>query len=98
MKLLGHSAAAGLSLLGALPPTPTDTAFDFPGIFNPIVPGYFANPTVEKFGDIYTCEPAPPASVGRACLAHEGDPNPDRWRSARTRISQRPGRYSFASP
>lgn len=30
-----------------------DTAFDAPGNFNPIVPGYFADPTLRKFGDLY---------------------------------------------
>jgi hypothetical protein len=32
--------------------TPKD-AFDAPGNFNPIVPGYFADPTIRKFGDLY---------------------------------------------
>ncbi|XZE21750.1 family 43 glycosylhydrolase [Pirellulaceae bacterium SH449] len=27
--------------------------FDAPGAFNPIVPGYFADPTIKKFGDHY---------------------------------------------
>jgi hypothetical protein len=27
--------------------------FDAPGAFNPIVPGYFADPTIKKFGDTY---------------------------------------------
>jgi hypothetical protein len=45
MKLLGHSVAAVLGLLGALTPTP--------GNFNPIVSGYFADQTVEKCGDLY---------------------------------------------
>lgn len=27
--------------------------FDVPGAFNPILPGYFADPTVRKFGDTY---------------------------------------------
>ncbi|HPS01495.1 MAG TPA: family 43 glycosylhydrolase, partial [Candidatus Sumerlaeota bacterium] len=30
-----------------------DTRFDAPGNFNPIVPGYFADPTIRKFGDLY---------------------------------------------
>ncbi len=30
-----------------------DTRFDAPGNFNPIVPGYFADPTIQKFGDLY---------------------------------------------
>ncbi len=28
-------------------------SFDSPGAFNPIVPGYFADPTIKKFGDHY---------------------------------------------
>lgn len=27
--------------------------FDAPGAFNPILPGYFADPTIQKFGDTY---------------------------------------------
>ena len=34
-------------------PALADTAFDAPGNFNPIVPGYFADPTIEKFGDTF---------------------------------------------
>jgi len=30
-----------------------DAAFDAPGNFNPIVPGYFADPTIERFGDTF---------------------------------------------
>lgn len=30
-----------------------DTAFDAPGNANPLVPGYFADPTIRKFGDTY---------------------------------------------
>lgn len=30
-----------------------DTQYDAPGMGNPIVPGYFADPTVRKFGDTY---------------------------------------------
>ena len=28
-------------------------AFDAPGAFNPIVPGYFADPSIKKFGDLF---------------------------------------------
>ena len=45
--------AAALCLLGAGASAPGGTAFDAPGNFNPIVPGYFADPTIEKFGDTY---------------------------------------------
>lgn len=30
-----------------------DTAFDAPGNANPLVPGYFADPTIESFGDTF---------------------------------------------
>ena len=30
-----------------------DTAFDAPGNFNPIIPGYFADPTIKQFGDTF---------------------------------------------
>ncbi len=33
--------------------TSAATNFDAPGAFNPIVPGYFADPTIKKFGDTY---------------------------------------------
>ncbi|MHB1306196.1 MAG: family 43 glycosylhydrolase [Limisphaerales bacterium] len=41
-----------LALSGAGPAL-ADTAFDAPGNFNPIVPGYFADPTIKRFGDTY---------------------------------------------
>ena len=31
-----------------------DVAHDVPGAMNPIIPGYFADPTVKKFGDTYS--------------------------------------------
>ncbi len=34
-------------------PCLADTVFDAPGNFNPIVPGYFADPTIKKFGDTF---------------------------------------------
>ncbi len=30
-----------------------DVTFDAPGALNPIIPGYFADPTIKKFGDTY---------------------------------------------
>lgn len=30
-----------------------ETAFNDPGIYNPMIPGYFADPTIKKFGDTY---------------------------------------------
>ncbi len=35
------------------PPAPADAAIDAPGNFNPIVPGYFADPTIKRFGDTF---------------------------------------------
>lgn len=34
-------------------PAPPDTAFHAPGNFNPLVPGYFADPTIKQFGDTF---------------------------------------------
>lgn len=39
-------------LLGTFSAFP-QTAFDAPGAGNPVIPGYFADPTVKKFGDTY---------------------------------------------
>ena len=30
-----------------------DVAYNSPGAMNPIIPGYFADPTIKKFGDTY---------------------------------------------
>ena len=35
------------------PPLLPGDRIDTPGNFNPLVPGYFADPTIKKFGDIY---------------------------------------------
>jgi hypothetical protein len=43
----------GVGCLFGTGPMLADTAFDAPGNFNPIVPGYFADPTLKKFGDLY---------------------------------------------
>lgn len=32
-----------------------DVAYNTPGALNPIIPGYFADPTIKKFGDTYVC-------------------------------------------
>jgi hypothetical protein len=60
MRLRTIPCVVGLALLGAMTAafagTDTsiaDTAFDAPGNSNPIVPGYFADPTIKKFGDTY---------------------------------------------
>ncbi len=50
------SATAGTSSVsGPLSPAthPDSVQFNTPGAGNPIIPGYFADPTVRKFGDIY---------------------------------------------
>ncbi len=49
MKLLLGSTLA-ISSLCALA---EDVPFDAPGAFNPILPGYFADPTIKKFDDTY---------------------------------------------
>lgn len=33
--------------------TAADVAYDSPGAFNPVIPGYFADPTLKKFGDTF---------------------------------------------
>ena len=30
-----------------------DVPYNAPGAMNPVIPGYFADPTVKKFGDTY---------------------------------------------
>jgi hypothetical protein len=42
-----------LTTLCAIAGAFADTAFDTPGNFNPIVPGYFADPTIKQFGDTF---------------------------------------------
>ncbi len=32
---------------------PADVSFNAPGAMNPVIPGYFADPTLKKFGDTY---------------------------------------------
>lgn len=52
--LLGLGLLA-LALLTGLdrPARASDTRLDTPGNFNPLVPGYFADPTVKQFGDTF---------------------------------------------
>lgn len=45
------TVAAGFLLTAAL--AVADTPFDAPGNLNPIVPGYFADPTIQQFGDTF---------------------------------------------
>ena len=40
-------------LLGAVSGFARKKPFDAPGTGNPVIPGYFADPTVKKFGDTY---------------------------------------------
>ena len=42
-----------LVLLGAAFTASADVAHDAPGAMNPVIPGYFADPTLKKFGDTY---------------------------------------------
>jgi hypothetical protein len=51
-ELRAASAWVMLSLLFACAQA-NGQDFDAPGSFNPIVPGYFADPTIKKFGDYY---------------------------------------------
>ena len=44
------SVAAAFPLVAA---TPKEAQYNTPGIFNPMIPGYFADPTIKKFGDTY---------------------------------------------
>ena len=46
-------AIAVLALTVCVTPELIADDFDTPGAFNPIVPGYFADPTIKKFGDTY---------------------------------------------
>lgn len=46
---LGLLASASPSAYADAP----DVAYDAPGAMNPVIPGYFADPTVKKFGDTY---------------------------------------------
>jgi hypothetical protein len=46
-------ALGGTWLLCGAGETVADTAFDGPGNFNPIVPGYFADPTIKQFSDTF---------------------------------------------
>lgn len=43
--------SAALALIGSN--AKAEDRVDAPGAFNPIVPGYFADPTIKKFGDTY---------------------------------------------
>ena len=47
------SILAALCLAGVLAAGTAPAAFDTPGNFNPIVPGYFADPTIKKFDGLY---------------------------------------------
>lgn len=46
-----HIFAITLSLLAMS--ASADVAYNAPGALNPIIPGYFADPTIKKFGDTY---------------------------------------------
>jgi len=51
--LLGLGIALGTPVPGFAADGEADTAWDAIGNFNPVVPGYFADPTLKKFGDTY---------------------------------------------
>ena len=46
-------AIAVLALTVSFTPELAADDFEMPGAFNPIVPGYFADPTIKKFGESY---------------------------------------------
>jgi hypothetical protein len=52
-RRLIRSLTTAVGLLCLSIPAWADTQFAAPGNFNPIVPGYFADPTMEKFGDTF---------------------------------------------
>ena len=47
-----RNSVIGLLLLSVLPCN-ADVAYNSQGALNPIIPGYFADPTIKKFGDTY---------------------------------------------
>lgn len=51
MKRLLLALAATASAFA--PDAAADVAFNAPGALNPVIPGYFADPTIRKFGDTY---------------------------------------------
>ena len=60
-----------------------DVAFGAPGALNPIIPGYFADPTIKKFGDtyyVYATTDGSGAGFGPAqALAEQGSPELDAY-------------------
>ncbi len=50
---LSAMTVSSVTSRAADPETSTAIRFDTPGALNPIIPGYFADPTVKKFGDTY---------------------------------------------
>jgi len=53
MNDMKRTAVAGLLALTAWAADGQQAAWNTPGCLNPIVPGYFADPTIRKFGDTY---------------------------------------------
>ncbi len=55
---MNHIKLILLSLLSVVTAIPSEAAkneaqYNSPSIFNPMIPGYFADPTIKKFGDTY---------------------------------------------
>ena len=48
-------------------------AFNAPGTGNPVIPGYFADPTIKKFGDTYYMYATTDGS-GKALAPHKYGP------------------------
>ncbi len=53
MKFPLFASLGAAAVLAGLCPAFASSTFDAPGNFNPLVPGYFADPTIEKFGDTF---------------------------------------------
>lgn len=53
MSSLKSFATAMYVVAAAMCASAADVAYNAPGAGNPILPGYFADPTIKKFGDTY---------------------------------------------
>ena len=50
---MNHPFITALFLAAAVTLAANDASFDSPGNYNPLVPGYFADPTLKRFGDTF---------------------------------------------
>lgn len=53
LKSSVHLVIVAFAMVGICLSSTLADDFDMPGAFNPVVPGYFADPTIKKFGDTY---------------------------------------------